>query len=419
MYSLKADKISDWTFAIYMDTGGHDLNYWLQKNTNDMALAKFDRKKLNIVTQVHIETQEASRYTIYNKKIKLLENTTLSNDCGQNIVDFVKFVANKCPAKHYGLIFWGHGFGILDPVCIQTNTGSFNWDIEPDEPGYVCNNGVCPLKIMNLLRQEHTEYHKGFMFNDTQSFVSNKQMVQTLKTIKETVLNGQKLDIMGTDCCKMSMLEIVYQIKDFVNFFVGSQNCELKDGWNYRDFFSSFNDESLDTLAVVNNIIKTYDDYYVKNTIKGTYTLSAIDLSQIDSLVKNFNEIIVLMTKLMLDNKTLFKSLVLNARINSPSMCSASYYLDLWAVYNNLLEELCTQEALVLDTKTVTELKELLLQGKTLIEQTVIAISLGTAVKNFKGISFYFPRNKIDDSYIITKFGQETEWVSFLRDFIV
>jgi hypothetical protein len=257
------------------------------------------------------------------------------------------------------------------------------------------------------------------MFNDTQSFVSNKQMVQTLKTIKETVLNGQKLDIMGTDCCKMSMLEIVYQIKDFVNFFVGSQNCELKDGWNYRDFFSSFNDESLDTLAVVNNIIKTYDDYYVKNTIKGTYTLSAIDLSQIDSLVKNFNEIIVLMTKLMLDNKTLFKSLVLNARINSPSMCSASYYLDLWAVYNNLLEELCTQEALVLDTKTVTELKELLLQGKTLIEQTVIAISLGTAVKNFKGISFYFPRNKIDDSYIITKFGQETEWVSFLRDFIV
>lgn len=409
--SLHASKMPDWTIAVYMEAGTPDMYYWLNKNINDMALANSDHKKLNIVTQVHIEKSDAWRYVVRQDMIKPKENVPVGEDCAQNIVDFMTWTVKKYPARHYGLVVWGHGFGILDPSYRPNSTDPFAWDVEPDEPGLACTSGVCPLNNQGIPT-------RGFMFNNSQKFINNTSMVAMLKSIQETALKGKKLDFLGTDCCKMAMLEVGYQIKDSVQFLVGSQNCELKDGWNYKDFFSSFNDQPLDSLAAVQAIVKTYGTYYEKNTVQNTYTLSALDLSQVSPLVANLNDVAALSKKLMAENKPVFNAILLNARARCPSMCQASYYLDLAAVYANLLEELGKPEAGVLNPEVVATLKNVLAQGLELIKPVVVAKVGGTAVANLGGISIYFPRNRIDESYASAPFGLETAWLSFLQDVI-
>lgn len=426
---LQARKMPDWTVAVYMEAGTPDMHYWVHKNMNDMALAKSDYKKLNIVTQVHLEKTEAWRYVVRQNAIKPLETTMMNADCAQNIVDFMKWTVKHYPAKQYGLIFWGHGFGILDPSHRPTPTDPFAFDVEPDEPGHECQGGVCPLKLGDFFTNGHLQHRtpnevwvnhalRGFMFNDTPTFVNNAQLISALKTIKETVLNGKKVDVIGTDCCKMAMLEVGYQISDFADYLVGSQNCELKDGWNYKDFFSSFNQASIDALAVVQAIVKAYDAYYEKNTLQNTYSLSVLDLHQLAPLAAKLNDIIAVSKQMFAENKSVFKAAVLKARENSPHMCQASYYLDLWSVYTNLLAELESPEAATLNAAMVATLKQLLMQGQDCIKAAVVANAIGTAVSSLHGISIYFPRNRVEESYLTTPFAQETTWVDFLKEVV-
>jgi hypothetical protein len=419
---------TDWTFAIYMEAGTPDMHSWLLKNMDAMALATSNAKKLNIVTQVHLEGSEAWRYVIRQNAISPQQTVTISSDGGQNIVDFMKWAVKKHPANHYGLILWGHGFGLLDPTHRPTSVDFFAWDVDPDEPGHECTNGVCPLKSQDLISNHflHRSYvdscsgcSRGLLFTDAHTFVNNASLVATLKAIKETVLKGNKLDILGTDCCKMAMLEVGYQVKDFATFLVGSQNCEMKDGWNYQNFFSCFNEPPVEAATAAQAIVKTYGDYYEKHTVQNTYTISALDLSHLTPLVANLNEVATLSKKLLTENKAAFKALLINARMASPSMCQASYYLDLASVYANLLEELNKPEAAaVANAAAVAALKNVLAQGQELIKAVVAANVTGTAVQNMHGISFYFPRNVIDASYLLTPFAQETAWLGVLQEVI-
>lgn len=419
----------DWTFAIYMEAGTPDMHFWIHKNMNDMAFAKADRKKVNIVTQVHFEKDQSWRYLVCKDAIKPIESSLVSSDGGQNVVDFMKWTVKKYPAHHYGLILWGHGFGVLDPSYRPTMTDPFAFDVDPDEPGLECHGGVCPLKTGDFFTDDHQLHRihhdalpahdvRGFMFNDVQAFINNAMMVSMLKSIKETVLKGKKLEILGTDCCKMAMLEIGYQAKDFANYLVGSQNCELKDGWNYKDFFGFFNGEAKSDFEVVQAIVKSYGVYYEKNTVQNTYSLSALDLNKFDQLAANLHEVTAVGKKMLDENKPVFKAAVLRAREICPRMCQASFYLDLWSVYANLREELDKPECAVLNADAVATLKQLLTQGLLLIEASVVANTTGTAVSDLHGISVYFPRNRIDESYLITPFAQETAWLSFLQEMV-
>lgn len=428
--ALEAHAKPDWTFAVYMEAGTPDMHYWVHKNMNDMALANSDHKHVNIVTQVHLEKTCAWRYLVRHHAIKPIKTTDVTNDGGQSVVDFMRWTVKNYPAHHYGLVLWGHGFGVLDPLYQPTDADAFNWDVIPDEPGLECHGGVCPLKTGEFFADGHLQHRtptadilfpyplRGLLFNDMQTFINNAAMVEMLKTIKDSVLKGKKLDILGTDCCKMAMLEVGYQARTAVDFLVGSQNCELKDGWNYKDFFNNFKDKSLDALAVAQAIVKSYGMYYEKNTLQNTYSLSALNLGGFDALVANLNEIVAALKKLSLENKAIMKDAVLKAREISPRMCQASYYIDLWSIYTNLQEELARAEYATLNADVLVTLKQLLAQGNSFIEAAVVANTTGTAVSNIHGISIYFPRNRIDESYLATPFAQETWWVDFLKEFI-
>ncbi len=420
LFNLHSQEQKNWTVAVYMEDSDASLAYWKDRNLNAMATAKFDNKFLNLVVQVHATPENFSRYNICDNKLNLINTENFLQNSEQNVINFMQFIKDNYPAKHYALIMWNHGFGVLDPKNNPDPKEQFAWDVEPDEPEYVCVDGVCPIKNIEeqINHANHINLHKGFMFEGNKTFINNSQMVYMLKTIKEKVLDNNKLDILGTDCCKMSMLEVAYQIKDYANYLVGSQNCELVDGWDYNCFFNNFKKDNITVLDVLSFISQSYSDYYRKNTKENSYTLSAINLSKINNLVNNFNDIIVTCKNIMLKHKQEFSKLIFDTRENTLNMCSSSYYRDLGMFYLNLLESICKLELDGACAQCIRDLKNFIITGLNLLKDCVVYNVIGTAVSKMHGLAFYFPRNKIDESYLDTIFAKDTEWVNFLREII-
>ena len=299
----------------------------------------------------------------------------------------------------------------MDPKYTPGLDG-LEWDVEPDEANTKITRSIdfptlCPFN------------HKGTFFNgESKIYLTNEKMVETLTTITKDSLNGKKIDILGADCCKMAMIEVCYQVKDFVNYFIGSQNCELKDGWDYKAIFNGFKDSEQTPLQASKMIVDTYDTYYKNHAEQGMYTLSALDLSITDELTKNVDRIATLLKKFMENDSQKFKKNITNARSRCVKICYSPYYTDLDSVYTQMLNEFENQDTSMFPKKDFTELKKLLTDGKEIIKKMVVANSTGSNKKDAKGISIYFPRHKIDESYLDTLFAKETSWLSFLQKFI-
>ncbi|MFH1461541.1 MAG: clostripain-related cysteine peptidase [bacterium] len=401
--------ISDWTFLIYMEGEG-DLAPWVLKNLNDMVETKFTMP-INIVVQCHVVGNIAFRYLVKDGSLIHDGCVDFCHDNIKDLVDAADWAFNKYKAMHHSIILWNHGFGILDPSYVENNLGQFSFEAEIDLENDVCSDGFCPLKYFDGQRINYVN-HKGVLFRDSdKSYLTNQQMVDAFKIIKEDILQNKKLDILGTDCCKMAMLEIGYQIKDFVDYLIGSQNCELLDGWNYKDFFNSFT-KYLNTKEVCCSVVDSYGKYYRENTKENIYTLSAFSLNSINLLVNNINDFSNYYLKLLEKEFDYFNKLVKTARLKSLAICQAPFYTDIDSFYSELLIELDSEEKYFSE---IENLKNILNDGKEIIKQTVVANVTGENKKEAKGISIYFPHNHIDSSYIKTVFAKETLWLNFLE----
>ena len=134
----------------------------------------------------------------------------------QTIVDFVSYSMQNYPSEHYALILWDHGGG-LSGVC---------WDKD---------NGYDNINLHELRNALETIYNEL----------------------------GVKIDILGFDACLVGMMEVAYQVRDYVDYIVFSQEYEPGDGWPYDDILdllTSNPDMRPEELAEV--IVEKYVDSY-------------------------------------------------------------------------------------------------------------------------------------------------------------
>jgi hypothetical protein len=240
-------------------------------------------------------------------------------------------------------------------------------------------------------------------------YIQNNEFESILKDIKEY---GYKIDIIGTDCCKMAMLEIMYQLKNCTDYFIGSQNCEIADGWNYFEIFNNINENtSLEDFSFI--AVNTYNNYCQKHAYEGLYTLSSINLNKIDRIVENLNKISSILIN-MINQDNLIKNVIKNARARSAFICNSPYYTDLYSFYDELIFELNKID----QRQEQNYLIGILNEGKTLIADAIVANYFGKNISKVKGISIYFPKAVIDRSYSYSSFAKETNWPNFLNKFL-
>jgi hypothetical protein len=136
----------------------------------------------------------------------------------QSLAAFGNWAKAKYPAKKYMMVVWNHGAGWIKST-----------------PGI----------------------NKGISYDDeTNNHITTPQLGQALRD-----MGG--VDVYGSDACLMQMAEVVYEIKDYTKFIVGSEETEPGDGYTYDTFLGPIVAKGNMTAEEVAKVtVDAYSDHY-------------------------------------------------------------------------------------------------------------------------------------------------------------
>ena len=338
-----------------------------------------------------------------------------------DLVDSMRWAAGKYPAKQHMLVLWNHGVGILDPVWNgrgRMNLMSVESEILQEEPRIQIDGITKDIDDFDAMDQ------RGILFNEqSRTYMNNQQLVEALRQIKTNVLGGKKIDILGMDACLMAMLEVGYQVKDYADYLVASQEVELANGWDYQTVLGSLVMGQVAPIQLVENIVSAYEHYY-KNKIQ-FYTQSAVKLENIGYLKDSVDQIVDCVNECKKYDRVGIKNAINQARRVSVQFSTKSY-VDLYSLFlqlNKKIEEkykdidvkFAKAHYLPLFKKSIGSLKDALSLGMKVVEGSVVAKTAGKNFAAAQGISIYFPSGRVDNSYFKTEFAKDSLWLDFIK----
>ncbi len=378
--SIKNDT-AEWTVMVYLDADNNLESAGID-DINEMEIVG-STTEVNIVVQVdripysvlasnnqgyaddtsNDNWTTTRRYFITQDFDPVQINSQLKSDLGelnmgdpQTLIDFTNWATINYPAKKYLLVIWNHGGGFRS----LSLTKDIAWD---DTSGG------------DKITMPELEYALSAI---------NTQM-------------GKNIDIVGMDACLMAMTEVAYQIKDYADILVTSEENEPGDGWPY--------DTILDQL-VVNPTVSPEQlatdivDEYVFSYPYGNVTQSAIDLNYMDTLTSQLSNL----ASAIMDDSLTLKSNYILASNSSQYYDGDSDFIDLYDFCNQLVTY-----------SNSLEVKNIALNIQQTLNYAVIKSGYsGESVSRSKGLSIYFPYIDYDSYYDDTNFSQDTKWDEML-----
>ena len=374
------DETAEWTVMVYLDADNNLESAGID-DINEMEMVG-STSEVNIVVQVDRvpysvlassnqgyadDTSNGNwtttrRYYITQDFDPILINSPLKIDLvelnmgdPQTLVDFASWAAINYPAKKYLLVIWNHGGG---------------------------------FRSLNLA--------KDIAWDDTNGGdkITMPELEDALSMISAQI--GKNIDLVGMDACLMAMTEVAYQIKDYADILVTSEESEPEGGWPYDTILSQLtSNPSLTPTQLATNIV---DDYIF--TYPTTYvTQSAIDLSYMDTLTGQLSN---LAFEIMSDFSTPKYQYILAAA--SSQHYSDYDFIDLYDLCNNIF-----------DHSNSLEIKNMAIIIQQTLNSAVIKSGYsGVGVSRSRGLSIYFPYYYYDSYYNNTNFAQDTKWDEML-----
>ena len=156
------------------------------------------------------------------------------------LVGFTKWSMEKFPAENYMLIVWNHGSG---------------WN-----------------------KDNMFESSKGLSYDD----VTHNNM--TTPQIRLALEKIGKISIFSMDACLMQMAEVAYEVKDYADYVIASEETEPADGYTYDTFLGPLvNNPNMDGAALSKATVDSYIEFYANKGRSGTQ--SSIKTSGFDAFV--------------------------------------------------------------------------------------------------------------------------------------
>ena len=363
------DNTAEWTVMVYL-AADNNLESAGIDDINDMEMVG-STSDVNIVVQVdRIPGYDISndnwtttrRYYITQDSNPIQINSQLISDLGelnmgdpQTLVDFANWAMTNYTAKKYLLVIWNHGGG---------------------------------FRSVNLARD--------IAWDDTSGGdkITMPELEDALSMISAQM--GKKIDIVGMDACFMAMTEVAYQIKDYVDIMVASEEAEPFDGWPYDTILSQLvSNPLMSSEELAADIV----DKYIFSYSYGNVTLSAIDLSYMDTLTSQLSN---LAFAIMSDSLTPKGKYIL-------ASTSSQHYGD-WDFID--LYDFCNQ---LLVYSNNINVKNIALSIQQTLNYAVIKSGYsGLGVSRSRGLSIYFPYYYYHNYYNHTNFAQDTFWDEML-----
>ena len=241
----------DYTLLVYMV--GSNLESRLGNATADMEemlASGLDFNKSNVIVYTGGSRRwagsvPADKNCVLDLSLKeeerIIGTTDGNADMGapETLSAFLNFAKEMYASDHYALILWDHGGGPL-------------WGFGSDE-----------------------------------LFHSDSIMLSELKkALKEGPFHkNDKLDWVGFDACLMGSLESMSMWKDYAGYYVGSEEVEPGNGWDYS--FLKILNKTTDPVEVTGEILRCYKAFYDREkteTSNPDITLSVADLSKTNQI---------------------------------------------------------------------------------------------------------------------------------------
>ncbi len=360
----------DWTFMVYM-AADNNLNDAGIDDLNEMEVAG-STADVNIVALLDLYGQGNTNIYYVQKEVSpspTIISTPVSGPFGvevnmgdpNTLVTFVEWTIANYPANHYALVLWDHGSG---------------WR-------------------MRAIAEPLT---KGVCFDDTSfgAYIDTPELGSALSQINTNT--GVTLDIVGFDACLMQMTEIAYEIRNYANFMVGSEEVEPFDGWPYDTILADLTTTpSMLPETLASTIVSRYTASYPTPPNSDIVTMSAVNLSNVATLASAINGLASSMV-----GSGEWENIVI-ARTPTEYF----YYPDYVDPYDfaDRVQSQVTDATVQANALAV----------KNAITNAIIAEGHGSYHPNAHGISIYFPiSGAIGANYPNLQFAFDGPWDEFL-----
>lgn len=408
-----------WTVMLYI-AADNDLSAFAIRNIKQMTKIG-SNENFNLIIQLDIKKSNGEKTTrrYYVEKGKILhlnedDPQTQALDSGDpaTLISFCDWAIANFTAENYGLILWNHGTGALDPERGRTiNT----------EELFTFNPITQKLELDRNIGYIEKMQQRGICWDDsTGHYLSNPKLDAALNTICTRCLNGEKFAFIGFDACLMQMTEVANIMKKYAHIMIGSEEVELGYGWDYTTALEPFNLGVTELGDIAEHIVASFGKSYEK--ITADFTLSALNLDAFSYLEQNINDVAQLLLNGMKQQKDGLVKKTIKASRNK-TVCTyfeEPSYIDLHNFYGNLLTNI--EHMKLRDAKAEktfkNDLKVLLQEGRGFIESIAFAHIQGKGLALARGISIYFPEQRIHSSYKRIPFAQENTWSALLSQYL-
>jgi hypothetical protein len=363
------DATKEWTVMVFVN-GKNNLESYALKDVNEMEMVG-SSDRVNIIAEVGRingyssadgDWKGCKRFYVTkdNDTNKINSNAVLTTskcDMGswEYMVDFVNWTKKNYPSKKYVLIIWNHGSG---------------WDKGGDITAIT---------------------EKGISYDDeTGNNINTPQMRMALEKV-----GG--VNILGMDACLMQMAEVAYEIKDYSDYVVASEETEPGDGYTYNTWLDPLVKEpTMDAKKLSVAMVNSYGDHYQSVNQGGTQSsISSKSLAQFTSLTNSFIDALIKGNDLP------------NAK-SARDRAQKFYYSTNKDIYHFV--------KLVVDSTQVSDVK---VKGQALLDfmkTNLIAHNraVGSGYSNAYGIAGYLPTS-YTTSYDSLSWAKDSKWDDLIK----
>lgn len=254
----------EWTIMVFMNAK-NDLSdsqllglvgKWAEKDIKEMKEVGTS-DKINIVVEHGIKGKGSKRMLITKKGGFFSSGEKVYGeypdaDMGdyKRVVEFAQWSKKTFPSRKTMLVLWNHGLGWIDPKMDQAPSGT----------------GTAA---------------KGILFDDeTKNYLRTAQMKEMMRQIGYT-------DIVMQNACLQQMAEVLYEMKDNVGLFVGSEETMLAQGFDYTGLLNFMNANPAFTNEQLGEYLVTwYKAFYAGGMNIGPISMPLDDMGATLSLVR-------------------------------------------------------------------------------------------------------------------------------------
>jgi hypothetical protein len=312
---------------------------------------------------------------------------------------FIRFGAQRYPARSTALVLLNHGSGYYVPPEMQRAAS---------EPMAQRRRPPIFHTTRERLRQS-VPAERGIAYDDSAADCLDNQELQHVVATAHHLL-GRKLDVVGMDACLMTMLEVAYQLRDHAEVLVGSEAVEPGPGWPHASILADLTKNPTMTAPELGTVIvQRYVESYRHGGQEATQ--SAIDLSRLDELVEAVDQ---LARRLLagVHSASLVTSLFVARRRTLDFF--EGRYVDLHHLADNVA--MATASSGIVDAcREIQRLLEGIAVGSPIIAEGHVGASVAWA----RGLSIYFPLFLGASAlYRSLDFASATHWADLLEAFL-